>query len=555
MDMSSQKYNEAYYKTHCGKNYERNNGWEEIFAGYAQHIVRELNPHSVLDVGCACGYMVESLRDRGVDAEGMDISEYALSCVREDIKPYCFCQSAVVPIKKKYDLITCIEVLEHLEAEEIPAAIENLCSAADTVLFSSTPFDYGEESHVSVHDPEFWVEQFSYCGFYHDVQYDCAYLSVQAMLFRRGDKNKVDLIREYEHVLFQKHQANVALRQQLKVDAENVNIYKEAYQKHVDMINEELNPKIAELTQKLGSCEEEQKVQYEKQLEEQKAEYEKQLEEQKAEYEKQLEEQKAQSEKQLEEQKAQSEKQLEGQKAQYEKQLEGQKEQYEKQLEEQKAQSEKQLKEQKAQSEKQLKEQKAQYEKQMEEQEKEYLRKMEEQETRFRESFDNEVEKRKHYEEHYHVNQQVSKELETYKIEKEQSRHALEFLKSSNNEKSGKAIYTMGLKEFLKAKYEWIKENRRLQARDKRFWDPVFNPDYYAMHNPDIQSMYGGDDEKLLKHFICMGMIEGRRANAEFDVNVYMNYNPDVVEKLGFDTRAYYLHYISEGQKAGRRSI
>ncbi|MBP5223309.1 MAG: methyltransferase domain-containing protein [Lachnospiraceae bacterium] len=500
MDMSSQKYNEAYYKTHCGKNYERNNGWEEIFAGYAQHIVRELNPHSVLDVGCACGYMVESLRDRGVDAEGMDISEYALSCVREDIKPYCFCQSAVVPIKKKYDLITCIEVLEHLEAEEIPAAIENLCSAADTVLFSSTPFDYGEESHVSVHDPEFWVEQFSYCGFYHDVQYDCAYLSVQAMLFRRGDKNKVDLIREYEHVLFQKHQANVALRQQLKVDAENVNIYKEAYQKHVDMINEELNPKIAELTQKLGSCEEEQKVQYEKQLEEQKAEYEKQLEEQKA----------------------QSEKQLEGQKAQ---------------------------------SEKQLKEQKAQYEKQLEEQEKEYLRKMEEQETRFRESFDNEVEKRKHYEERCRVNQQVSKELETYKIEKEQSRHALEFLKSSNNEKSGKAIYTMGLKEFLKAKYEWIKENRRLQARDKRFWDPVFNPDYYAMHNPDIQSMYGGDDEKLLKHFICMGMIEGRRANAEFDVNVYMNYNPDVVEKLGFDTRAYYLHYISEGQKAGRRSI
>ena len=65
----------------------------------------------------------------------------------------------------------------------------------------------------------------------------------------------------------------------------------------------------------------------------------------------------------------------------------------------------------------------------------------------------------------------------------------------------------------------------------------------------------GNDEKKILHHFICMGMVEGRRACAGFDVNMYMAYNPDVVEKLKYDTRQYYLHYIACGYNEGRRAI
>lgn len=255
-DSRQNDYGQEYYQSSCGKAYERGNGWEEIFGKYADRILKEIKPHKTLDVGCAKGFFVEALRDRGVEAYGIDISEYAVSQVREDIRPYCMVQSALLPVKEKYDLITCIEVLEHIDNQDVPLAIRHMCEASDDILFSSTPFDYEEESHVSVHTPAYWAEQFAYHGFYHDVQYDCSYICVQAMRFRRMKRDSVDLIREYENILFQKHQELTAARQRYQTSQEKVQIYKEAYQKHVDRINEELNPKIARLKEQIRDAEE-----------------------------------------------------------------------------------------------------------------------------------------------------------------------------------------------------------------------------------------------------------------------------------------------------------
>ena len=254
-------YNKEYYdryKSNIGEvEYKHGKEWDELFAKCADRIVKEIQPQKVLDVGCAKGFLVESLRDRGVEAYGIDISEYAISCVREDIKRYCKVESILNPIDQKYDLITCVEVLEHLDQKDISSAIEKLCHATDDIIFSSTPFDYEESSHVSVHNPEYWVEQFAYNGFYHDVMYDCSYISVQAMRFRRGEKTKIDLVNDYERVLFQKHQEVTNIRQCWKTSEENVKIYKDSYQKHVDMINDRLNPRIAELEECLQNLEEE----------------------------------------------------------------------------------------------------------------------------------------------------------------------------------------------------------------------------------------------------------------------------------------------------------
>src|ERR1700675_4264980 len=69
--------------------YERSEHWMRFFGTIADHIVKDIGPRTVLDAGCAMGFLVEALRDRGVDAFGIDISEYAISQVRSDIKPYC----------------------------------------------------------------------------------------------------------------------------------------------------------------------------------------------------------------------------------------------------------------------------------------------------------------------------------------------------------------------------------------------------------------------------------------------------------------------------------
>lgn len=431
-DKEKNYYDADYYRSHCGDEYERGHGWEEIFGNYADRIVKEINPRKTLDVGSAKGFFVEALRDRGVEAYGIDISDYAIAEVREDIKPFCKVQSALLPIEEKYDLITCIEVLEHLDSKDIPLAIQRMCEAADDIIFSSTPFDYEEESHVSIHAPEYWVEQFAYNGFYHDVQYDCSYIAVQTMRFRKADKSKVDLIREYESELFQKQQEIVAARQRYKLSEENVTIYKEAYQKHVDMINQELNPKISELTEQVS----------------------------------------------------------------------------------------------------------------------EIAKKTEsEMKQRCRVQIEEEVKKRKYFEEKYYQNMDALEEVKNINAELQHARATIVRLQQqlgSGNNPNAK------IWKLMKQKYASKYREKKLLRKDISFWKPVFDAKYYAEYNKDIFDVFGTDEKALLKHFIRYGMYEGRIANKFFDINVYMSCNPDVAEERMYDRRLCYLHYITDGMMEGR---
>src|SRR5690242_6887663 len=74
-------YDAYYYATSCGRPYQRDDVWLRLFDVIADRIVRELRPQSVLDAGCAMGFLVEGLRRRGVEAFGFDISEYAIKNV------------------------------------------------------------------------------------------------------------------------------------------------------------------------------------------------------------------------------------------------------------------------------------------------------------------------------------------------------------------------------------------------------------------------------------------------------------------------------------------
>lgn len=47
---------------------------QRIFKNIAGRIYEDRKPESVLDVGCAMGYLVEALRDLGVEAYGVDVS-------------------------------------------------------------------------------------------------------------------------------------------------------------------------------------------------------------------------------------------------------------------------------------------------------------------------------------------------------------------------------------------------------------------------------------------------------------------------------------------------
>jgi SAM-dependent methyltransferase len=179
-------FNEEYYSCSCGVPYDRTAHWLNFFGTIADHIIRSLRPRKVLDVGCAMGLLVEALWDRGIEAYGIDISSYAISKVRRDMVPYCRIASITDPITEHFDLVTCIEVLEHIPPEQTSRALESLCQCTDTILFSSSPTDLVETTHFNVRPTISWLRLFASLGFWPDVLFDAGFITPHAMLLRRA---------------------------------------------------------------------------------------------------------------------------------------------------------------------------------------------------------------------------------------------------------------------------------------------------------------------------------------------------------------------------------
>lgn len=182
---------------------ERTPPWLERAGAIADHIIRSLRPRGVLDAGCAIGLLVESLWDRGVEAGGIDISSYAISKVRPDLQKYCSVGSISDPLTGHFDLVTCIEVLEHLEEADALKAIENMAGATETILFSSDPYDFVEPTHINVRPILYWLRAFAAVQFHPDLTYDAGFVAPHAILFRKSadTSEREDVLQAYTELI------------------------------------------------------------------------------------------------------------------------------------------------------------------------------------------------------------------------------------------------------------------------------------------------------------------------------------------------------------------
>jgi len=202
-----------YYATGCGRPYVRDDVWLAFFGRIADRIVADIAPRRTMDVGCAMGFLVEALRARGVDARGIDVSDYAIGQAHPDVAPYLAVASAAEPLPERYDLVTCIEVLEHMPSDLADRAIDVLAAAADDILFSSSPTDHAEPTHVNVRPPDAWAAAFARRGFYRDADFDATFLTPWAARFRKVDGPLGGVVAAYERRLWQVADANHQLRE------------------------------------------------------------------------------------------------------------------------------------------------------------------------------------------------------------------------------------------------------------------------------------------------------------------------------------------------------
>lgn len=130
----------------------------------ASSIINNIKFDTVLDYGCAKGFMVHALRLLGKEAYGADVSEYAVENCHPKVKEYLQVIESTEQLSGGWDLIIAKDVLEHIPKDLIPSVLSELRRRCKT-LFVAVPLGDGKRyrireyemdvTHV-VREPEEW---------------------------------------------------------------------------------------------------------------------------------------------------------------------------------------------------------------------------------------------------------------------------------------------------------------------------------------------------------------------------------------------------------------
>jgi SAM-dependent methyltransferase len=119
-------------------------------ADVAAYLVwRFFDVRSTLDIGCALGYVVEALRELGLDAQGTDVSQWAVDHAAPGARGHLFWGNLLhrLPVADgRYELVTALETLEHLPSEVIPKALLELRRVTGRYLVATIP-SFGPNEH------------------------------------------------------------------------------------------------------------------------------------------------------------------------------------------------------------------------------------------------------------------------------------------------------------------------------------------------------------------------------------------------------------------------
>jgi SAM-dependent methyltransferase len=135
-------------------------------------VIELVDPRSVVDVGCGSGAWLAAFFACGVEdilgVESEDVPADVLTIpaarvLRHDLR-------RPLAINRRFDLVVCLEVAEHLPVEAGDDLISSLTSLGSLVLFSAAIPHQGGASHINEQWPEFWAETFSRRGY---VAVDC----------------------------------------------------------------------------------------------------------------------------------------------------------------------------------------------------------------------------------------------------------------------------------------------------------------------------------------------------------------------------------------------
>lgn len=122
---------------------------------------------SVLDVGCGRGAWLRGWAESGIaDFAGVD-GDY----IQTDKLPFPASHftsadlTQPIDLGRKFDLVQCLEVAEHLPERAAEVIVDTLARHGDMILFSAAVPGQGGEFHVNEQPISYWVAKFEKRGY------------------------------------------------------------------------------------------------------------------------------------------------------------------------------------------------------------------------------------------------------------------------------------------------------------------------------------------------------------------------------------------------------
>jgi len=125
----------------------------------------------VVDVGCGSGTWTRAYLDAGCEVLGVDgqvVQPGQLLIPTDRFERHDLNQK--LSLQRRFDLVNCLEVAEHLDPPRGPGFVADLCRLGDVVIFSAAVPGQGGTHHVNEQWPSYWIPLFGAAGF---VPLDC----------------------------------------------------------------------------------------------------------------------------------------------------------------------------------------------------------------------------------------------------------------------------------------------------------------------------------------------------------------------------------------------
>lgn len=156
--MTPKNYNDNFHAIHLQNSINSAKEVVPLFLSYYK-------PKSVLDIGCGLGTWLKIFEENQCEIFGIDGDYVQTEDLLIDSDKFKYLDlNFKFNLNKKFDLVTSLEVAEHILPENAKGFVDSICSHGDIVLFSAAIPGQEGTLHYNERNNNYWIDLFAQNG-------------------------------------------------------------------------------------------------------------------------------------------------------------------------------------------------------------------------------------------------------------------------------------------------------------------------------------------------------------------------------------------------------